>query len=163
LRVLGKGNKYRTVSLGVTAVKGLAGYLRARRGGPQEPLFLNQKGRELTASGLYQLMERLAVVAGVPNPGGHALRRSLAGKARRGGRQRRWLFNQTGRALSASWLYQLMEWLSVVARVPCPGVRALRRSLAGNMLRAGASVFSVRTLMGYSDLTTSRKYVRIAE
>jgi site-specific recombinase XerD len=111
LRVLGKGNKYRTVYLGMTAVKALSGYLRRRQGQPTEPLFLNSKGRPFTASGLYQLIERLSFRAGVPNP----------------------------------------------------GVHALRRTFAVNMLRAGANVFTVQTLLGHSTLDMTRRYCQVAE
>ncbi len=111
LRVLGKGNKYRTAFLGLAATKAISSYLRNKSRPSDCPIFLSQKQVPLSASGLYQMMERLSLKAGVPNP----------------------------------------------------GVHALRRTFAVNMLKAGANVFTVQMLMGHSTLDMTRRYCKVAE
>lgn len=61
--ILGKGNKRRTVFWSPATGKALWRYLRDRERGPGEPLFVSEKGGELTRSGLRQLMERLGNAA----------------------------------------------------------------------------------------------------
>lgn len=112
LKVLGKGNKYRTCFMGHATVKAVAGYLRGKNRKPEAPVFLSHTSRKaFTASGIYQMMERLSNRTGIPNA----------------------------------------------------GVHALRRTFAVNMLRAGANVFTVQTLMGHSDLTMTRRYCQVAD
>jgi len=81
-RVLGKGNKHRTCFLGITTTKALMKYLRQQVRKPDDPVFL-QEGNDhgqvgLTKSGLFQLIQRLARVAGIPQCGPHTLRRTFA-------------------------------------------------------------------------------------
>lgn len=88
VRVLGKGRKERLVPLGREArrwVKRYAaeareGFLGARAGGRASPvLFLSRRGERLTPAGLWGLVRRHAVAAGVENvltP--HVLRHSFA-------------------------------------------------------------------------------------
>lgn len=82
LRVLGKGNKFRTCYLGREATKALMKYLRTHPKEPEQPLFAGEGGRttgeQLTASGLFQLLKRLSKAAGIPVYGPHALRRTFA-------------------------------------------------------------------------------------
>lgn len=111
IKVLGKGNKYRTVFLGLSTTKALNVYLRNANRRPCEPLFLSHFGKPLQASGLFQLIERL----------------------------------------------------SNTADIPCPGVHALRRTFAVSLLKSGANVFTVQTLLGHSDLTMTKRYCRISD
>jgi site-specific recombinase XerD len=66
-RVLGKGNKYRTIYFGRNTAKALWQYLREMERRPDEPLFLSDRGRSagepLTRYGLRQLIERLGKAA----------------------------------------------------------------------------------------------------
>lgn len=78
LRVLGKGNKYRTVYLGLNATKALKKYFRHQTHSADSPMFVTQRGAAFTASGLFQVMERLSQKAGIANAGIHALRRTFA-------------------------------------------------------------------------------------
>ena len=78
IRVLGKGQKYRTVYLGLATTRALTSYLRGQSRRAECPLFVSKKGKAITASGLFQMMKRLSSEAGVANPGIHALRRSFA-------------------------------------------------------------------------------------
>jgi site-specific recombinase XerD len=112
LRVLGKGNKHRTVYIDPITFKAIRTYLRkspTRR--DANFLFQSECGKPLTANGLYQIIERLSKIAGIQ----------------------------------------------------CPGVHAFRRSFAVGMLRNGANAFSVQVLMGHADLTMTRRYCRIAD
>jgi integrase/recombinase XerC/integrase/recombinase XerD len=77
LRVVGKGNKIRTVRISTKTYKALRAYLRMEGRDEGAPLFRSPKGA-LKASGLYQIMKRLSHRAGIPNQGCHALRRSFA-------------------------------------------------------------------------------------
>jgi len=111
LKVLGKGNKYRTVFLGLSATKALTVYLRNKNRQPHDPLFLSHTHKQFTNWGVFQVMKRLASTACIPNP----------------------------------------------------GVHALRRTFAVNMIKAGANVFTVQMLMGHTDITMTRRYCKVAE
>jgi site-specific recombinase XerD len=81
LRVRGKGNKWREVELADVAVKYLQRYIRlrtAQRG--VNTLFVNQKGRALTPSGINQMLYRLADTAGIDEVkvSAHQTRRAFA-------------------------------------------------------------------------------------
>ena len=71
--------------------------------------------------------------------------------------------SHTHKAFTASGVYQMLARLSRYAGITNPGVHALRRTFAVNMLKAGANVFTVQTLLGHSDLTMTRRYCRVAE
>lgn len=77
LRVLGKGKKVRTVRISPKTFKALRHYLREAKQGEDAPLFMGSKG-QLQASGLFQIIQRLSMRAGIENPGCHAFRRSFA-------------------------------------------------------------------------------------
>ena len=77
LKVFGKGKKVRTVQVSPKTYKAIRAYLRANGKDGDKPLFEGQQGH-LNASGLYQILKRLAVNAGIKNPGCHAFRRSFA-------------------------------------------------------------------------------------
>lgn len=71
-RVLGKGNKYRTVRFGASSARVLWQYLRetsAERESTDTPVFLSDRGANtggaMTRSGLLQLIERLGEAAGI--------------------------------------------------------------------------------------------------
>jgi site-specific recombinase XerD len=68
-RVLGKGNKYRTLYFGKAATKGVWSYLKEESRDPASPLFTSDRGTRtgeaLTRSGLLQLIERLGRQAGI--------------------------------------------------------------------------------------------------
>ncbi len=87
----GKGNKWRSVPFGAKTGKALSRYLRARKGHalvkaaqekqveqPDYPdvaaLWLGSRGRSLTPSGIYQMIERRCDVAEIPHIHPHALR-----------------------------------------------------------------------------------------
>lgn len=85
--VLGKGNKRRQVVFQSATRKALWSYLRLEHrdpDNPEAPLFPSSRGRDvwkpLTRSGLRQLLERLAEVAGLSNAhvGPHKVRHSFA-------------------------------------------------------------------------------------
>jgi site-specific recombinase XerD len=63
--VLGKGNKRRMVSFQKTTARALWNYLREEEREPNDPLFLSERGEQLTRSGLLQLIERLGSTAGI--------------------------------------------------------------------------------------------------
>ncbi|MDQ3815506.1 MAG: tyrosine-type recombinase/integrase [Armatimonadota bacterium] len=68
-RVLGKGNKYRTVYFGRNCAKALWQYLKAEPHESDEPLFVSDRGTSageaFTRNGLFQLIQRLGVAAGI--------------------------------------------------------------------------------------------------
>jgi integrase/recombinase XerC len=82
----GKGRKERVVPLGSKGVAALEDYLRQRgalchpRTGVQDPraVFLNARGRRLTARSVARHLSRDEVKAGVPAASPHALRHSFA-------------------------------------------------------------------------------------
>lgn len=80
-KVLGKGNKIRMVYWGITTSKALLRYLRNETRQPNEPVFLGDRGlragEALSPSGLFQLMRRLGLKAGV-KCGVHDWRRTFA-------------------------------------------------------------------------------------
>lgn len=61
--VLGKGNKHRAVYFGRETSRMLWKYIRSRNTKPSDPLFVSERGGQLTRSGLQQLIERLGRVA----------------------------------------------------------------------------------------------------
>lgn len=67
VRVLGKGNKERSVYFGASTTKALWAYLREEDRGDDSPLFMSDRGTHardaMTRSGLLQLMERLGKAA----------------------------------------------------------------------------------------------------
>lgn len=67
--VLGKGNKRRTVYFGRDTARILWQYLKEERREPDEPIFLADRGIQtgdpLTRNGLFQLIQRLGVAAGI--------------------------------------------------------------------------------------------------
>ncbi len=76
----GKGQKQRTVYIGLKTRKQLKRYLAVREvKGPQEPLFISEKQRQrLTVSGMVQLMRRLREQSGVDICTCHTFRRTFA-------------------------------------------------------------------------------------
>ncbi len=80
LRVLGKGRRWRLVSIGPKVVKSLDRYLRLRAQHPhaREPwLWLGQKGG-MTSSGIAQMLRRRGEQAGLGRVHPHQLRHSVA-------------------------------------------------------------------------------------
>jgi len=75
----GKGDKDRTVYLGVRARRELIRYLRHRgQLHETEPLWVTKMNTRLKPAGLRQLLRRRAEKAGVPNPQIHDFRRTFA-------------------------------------------------------------------------------------
>lgn len=83
-RVLGKGQKYRTVYYGAATARALSRYLRKEQRRPSDPVFVGnsgtRKGEGLLASSLFHILERLAIAAGIDRKlcAPHALRRAFA-------------------------------------------------------------------------------------
>lgn len=92
-RVLGKGNKERTVSFGKKAGRALWAYLREDEREPDTPVFLAEggtgRGGGLTRFGMYQIIQRLAKSAGIQRDrvGPHTLRHTFAVQFLRDGGQ----------------------------------------------------------------------------
>lgn len=73
----GKGRVYRSVPFGAKTGKALSRYLRVRANHPlagSPYVWIGSRGRSLTASGLYQMIERRCAEAGIPRIHPHALR-----------------------------------------------------------------------------------------
>ena len=62
-RVLGKGDKERTVYFGMKASKALRDYLREEDRKEEDPIFLSRRGEALTDTGVQQLIDRLGEAA----------------------------------------------------------------------------------------------------
>jgi site-specific recombinase XerD len=80
ITALGKGRRYRTVGLNLTAARALDRYLRARRSHPQadlQRLWLGLRG-PMTPSGVRQMLERRGAEAGIPGLHPHLLRHTFA-------------------------------------------------------------------------------------
>lgn len=79
--VLGKWRKWRTVYMGAALRRSLYAYLRLRPDIPllpTAPLWLSRDGDQLSRAGIFEVVRRRAVKAGVPVPGMHAFRRAFA-------------------------------------------------------------------------------------
>src|SRR5438132_5707580 len=84
IRVVGKGGRQRFVGLGARAQASVDRYLRRRPKGRSE-LWINQVGKPITTSGLYQIIERIGEAAKVARPGIHRFRHYAATAMLRGG------------------------------------------------------------------------------
>jgi len=84
VKVQGKGKKERIVPVGRSAVKVLRRYLECReplarrQGADKVAVFLNQRGRRLSARGIQRAIHRLYAAAGVEGVRVHSLRHSFA-------------------------------------------------------------------------------------
>jgi len=84
LRARGKGAKERLVPIGSTAVQAVAAYLERGRpelvhGRPERQVFVNFRGSMLTRQGLYKIVQRHAVQAGLEGKmSPHTLRHTFA-------------------------------------------------------------------------------------
>ena len=84
LRARGKGSKERVVPIGQAALRALRIYLERGRpglvkGGPEAHLFVNFRGRQLTRQGLYKIVRRHALTAGLADRmSPHTLRHTFA-------------------------------------------------------------------------------------
>lgn len=71
------------------------------------------------------------------------------------------LFCQSnGQRLDYSGLRQIICRRSIKAHVPIPSIHSFRRFFALEMLRNGADIMSLQTLMGHSDLQVLRRYIK---
>jgi integrase/recombinase XerC len=108
IRVLGKGNKQRTVPLGVPAVKAVERWHRAGRptlvtadSGPA--LFLGARGRRLDQRAVRRMVHaRIALVPDAPDIGPHGLRHSAATHLLEGGADLRTVQEILGHATLAT-------------------------------------------------------------
>lgn len=79
--IIGKGNKWRSVPFGAKTGKAIMRYERARAKHPLHALpylWLGARGKQLTKSGIYQMIERRCQVAGIAHIHPHALRHFAA-------------------------------------------------------------------------------------
>lgn len=71
---------------------------------------------------------------------------------------------KAGQGITASGLYQIIRELADIAGIESKNCspHALRRTFAVSMLRRGANVFTVQTMMGHTDLDMTRRYCAVA-
>jgi integrase/recombinase XerD len=112
LRARGKGSKERVVPIGQTALKALRMYLERGRpalvkGAPEKHLFVNFRGGQLTRQGLYKIVRRHAVTAGLADRmSPHTLRHTFATHLLAGGCDLRSVQEMLGHAdVSTTQLY----------------------------------------------------------
>jgi len=110
LRVWGKGSKERFVPLHLTAQKYLETYLNVWRPAfapKEEIIFLNRSGTALTRQGLWKMIKRYALQAGIrQNISPHSIRHSFATHLLEGGADLRTLQVLLGHAdISATEIY----------------------------------------------------------
>ena len=80
-------------------------------------------------------------------------------KVRRGNNPGLWLTEQ-GERLTYWGLEGMVKRRSKQAGIDAPSLHSFRRTFALNMLRAGADVYSIQSLMGHSDLQVLRRYLK---
>jgi len=78
VKVLGKGNKERQLTISPITEKAIRDYVRRERPDGEGALFLAKTGRALTASGLYQMIGERARQAGLTIRGVHRFRHAFA-------------------------------------------------------------------------------------
>ncbi|WP_395142663.1 tyrosine-type recombinase/integrase, partial [Armatimonas sp.] len=80
LRVMGKGNKARTVYVGSrSAQRALIEYLRLAERDAADPLFQSERGgAKLTPMGIYHIVQSCGLVRGISGVGPHDLRHTFA-------------------------------------------------------------------------------------
>jgi len=112
LRARGKGSKERIVPIGQAALKALRIYLERGRPGlvkdaPETHLFVNFRGGQLTRQGLYKIVRRHAVTAGLADQmSPHTLRHTFATHLLAGGCDLRSVQEMLGHAdVSTTQLY----------------------------------------------------------
>jgi integrase/recombinase XerD len=112
LRARGKGSKERVVPIGQAAVRALRVYLERGRpglvkGSPGAHVFVNFRGRPLTRQGLYKIVRRHAVTAGLADRlSPHTLRHTFATHLLAGGCDLRSVQEMLGHAdVSTTQLY----------------------------------------------------------
>jgi integrase/recombinase XerD len=112
LRARGKGSKERIVPIGQAALKALRMYLERGRpalvkGAPETHLFVNFRGGQLTRQGLYKIVRRHAVTAGLADRmSPHTLRHTFATHLLAGGCDLRSVQEMLGHAdVSTTQLY----------------------------------------------------------
>jgi integrase/recombinase XerD len=111
--VTGKGDKQRLVPLGSYAIEAIRVYLPVRmelRGGRSDPggLFLNARGGRLSRQGVWQIVRRQALAAGIPveKVSPHVLRHSAATHMVEGGADLRTVQEMLGHAsISTTQIY----------------------------------------------------------
>ncbi|SPT52646.1 Tyrosine recombinase XerC [Actinomyces bovis] len=105
VRVLGKGNKERTVPYGQPASRALEEYLRLRPAllaTRQDALFLGARGGRMDSRAVRTLVHQAAQRAGVPDLGPHGLRHSAATHVLGGGADLRTVQEMLGHASLAT-------------------------------------------------------------
>jgi integrase/recombinase XerD len=112
LRARGKGSKERVVPIGQPAVQALRAYIQRGRpglvkGAPQAHVFVNFRGGALTRQGLYKIVRRHAVTAGLADRmSPHTLRHTFATHLLAGGCDLRSVQEMLGHAdVSTTQLY----------------------------------------------------------
>ena len=112
LRARGKGSKERVVPIGQVAARAVGSYLEHGRaalvkGRPESHLFVNFRGGELTRQGLYKIVRRHALSAGLADRmSPHTLRHSFATHLLAGGCDLRSVQEMLGHAdVSTTQLY----------------------------------------------------------
>jgi integrase/recombinase XerD len=112
LRARGKGSKERVVPIGQAALKALRVYVERGRpalvkGAPEAHLFVNFRGGQLTRQGLYKIVRRHAVTAGLADRmSPHTLRHTFATHLLAGGCDLRSVQEMLGHAdVSTTQLY----------------------------------------------------------
>ncbi len=112
LRARGKGSKERVVPIGQVAARAVGSYLEHGRAGlvkgrPESHLFVNFRGAALTRQGLYKIVRRHAVTAGLADRmSPHTLRHSFATHLLAGGCDLRSVQEMLGHAdVSTTQLY----------------------------------------------------------
>jgi integrase/recombinase XerD len=112
LRARGKGSKERVVPIGQAALRALRFYLERGRpalvkGGPEAHLFVNFRGGQLTRQGLYKIVRRHALTAGLADRmSPHTLRHTFATHLLSGGCDLRSVQEMLGHAdVSTTQLY----------------------------------------------------------
>ncbi|MBL0422228.1 tyrosine recombinase XerC [Ramlibacter sp. AW1] len=131
--VLGKGAKRRSVPVGAQALAALKAWIAARGQALEPALFLNTRGRRLSAHGVWTLLRRRSLLAGLATPvHPHMLRHSFASHVLQSSADLRGVQELLGHAhIATTQVYTRLDFQHLAQAYDAAHPRARRKGGAG--------------------------------